>query len=88
MKLIEALNLINSKDDFDELMTVYVKKEWSVDSDTIIAPQPENGSISPVDGHTYFLEVFIIKDWLADLSSSEVSLETCNRIIQYALNDA
>jgi hypothetical protein len=88
MKLIEALNLINSKNDFGDLMTVYVKKEWSVDSDTIIVPQPENGSISPVDGHNYFLEVFIIKDWLADLGSSEVSLETCNRMIQYAINDA
>ena len=45
-------------------------------------------SISPVDGHDYFLEVFIIKDWLVDLDASEVSLETCNRIIQYAINDA
>ena len=74
MKLIEALNLINSKDDFDDLMTVYVKKEWNADSDTIIVPQPEGGSISPVDGHNYFLEVFIIKDWLVDLDSSEVNL--------------
>ena len=88
MKLIEALNLINSKDGFDDLMTVYAKKQWDTDSETIILPQPENGSISPVDGHDYFLEVFIIKDWLADLDSREVSAETCNRIIQYAINDA
>ena len=65
-----------------------MKKEWSIESATIIVPQPENGSISPVDGHDYFLEVFIIKDWLVDLDASEVSLETCNRIIQYAINDA
>ena len=59
-----------------------------MDSDSIIIPQPEDGSIAPVDGHAYFLEVFIIKDWLVDLGSSEVSVETCNRIIQYAINDA
>jgi hypothetical protein len=88
MKLIQALNLINTKDDFDALMTVYVKKQWDTDSETIIVPQPEDGRIAPVDGHDYFLEVFIIKDWLMDLGSSEVSEETCNRIIQYAINDA
>jgi hypothetical protein len=88
MKLIEVLNLINSKDDFDDLMTVYARKPWDIDSDAFIVPQPEDGSISPVDGHNYFLEVFIIKDWLEDLDSREVSEETCNRIIQYAINDA
>jgi hypothetical protein len=88
MKLIEALNLISANEEFDDLMTVYVKKPWGVDSDAIIVPQPEDGSITPVDGHDYFLEVFIIKDWLDDLGSSEVSEATCNRIIQYAINDA
>ena len=88
MKLIEALNLINSKDDFDELMTVYVKKEWSNDSETIIVPQPESGDVLPIDGHHYFGEVFIVKEWLSDLRVSKVSIEACNRIIQYAINDA
>lgn len=88
MKLIEALNLINSRDDFDHLLTVYVKREWSANSDTIIAPQPENGSTKPIDEHDYVLEVFIIKEWLVALDSSEVGVETCNRIIQYAINGA
>jgi hypothetical protein len=88
MKLIEALNLINTKEDFEDLMTVYAKKPWDIDSDTIIVSQPESGTIAPIDGHEYLLEVFIIKDWLVDLDTSEVSAETCNRIIQYAINDA
>ncbi|MES2440843.1 MAG: hypothetical protein V4584_17385 [Verrucomicrobiota bacterium] len=88
MKLIDALDLINTGDEFDPLMTVYAKKPWSTASPTIITPQPEDGRIAPIDDHDYFLEVFIIKDWLVDLGSAEVSQETCNRIIQYAINDA
>jgi len=88
MKLIEILNEIRRRDDFEELMTVYVKREWSPDSDSIITQQLEDGSITPIDGYEYFLEVFIIKDWVKELDSSEVTVAQCNRIIQYAINDA
>lgn len=88
MNLIETLNLINAKDDFDPIMTVYAQRPWALSSEAIIVPQPEDGSIAPIDGHNYFLEVFIIKDWLVDLDCREVSEDTVNRIIQYATNDA
>lgn len=88
MNLFETLNHINTESDFDDLMTVYVKKPWDAGSDTIITPQPDDGSTAPIQEHYYFLEVFIIKDWLEELDSPVVSEETCNRIVQYAINDA
>jgi len=88
MKLIEALNEINSRDDYGDLMTIYTKKEWNEGSETIIVSQPEDGSIEPINGHSYFLEVFIVKEWLEELNEREVSKATCDRIIQYAINDA
>jgi hypothetical protein len=88
MKLIEALNEINSRDDYEDLMTIYSRREWNEESETIIALQPEDGSIEPLDGHSYFLEVFIVKEWLEELNEKEVSKSTCDRIIQYAINDA
>jgi hypothetical protein len=88
MKLIEALNEIRSRNDFDDLITVYARREWTPDSDAIITQQPEDGSTVPIDGNDYFLEVFIIKEWLDELGCQCVTTEQCNRIIQYAINDA
>ena len=88
MKLIEAMDEIRRGDEFDDLMTVYAKREWTPDSEAIMTQQPEGGSIVPIDGHDYFLEVFIIKDWVDELDSTGVTPEQCNRIIQYAINDA
>ena len=88
MTLTETLNYIRSRDDFDDLMTVYVKTPWNRNSDAIIVPQPDDGNTAPIEGHNYFLEVFIIKDFLEDLESSQVSVEACDRIIEYAINDA
>ncbi len=88
MKLIEILNEIRERDSLNDRMTVYVKREWTPNSEAILTQQPEDGSTVPIDGHDYFLEAFIIKDWLDDLDSPEVTSEQCNRIIQYAINDA
>src|SRR6218665_3048825 len=83
MKLIEILNEISKRDSLEELMTVYAKPEWTPNSDAILTQQPEDGSSAPIDGHEYFLEAFIIKDWLEELGSPEVTIEECDRIIQY-----
>ena len=88
MKLIDVLNEIRRRDGFDDLMTVYARREWTPDSDAIITRQPEDGSTAPIDGHYYFLEVFIIKDWVDELDAQGVTTDQCNRIIQYAINDA
>ena len=88
MKLIEILNQIHSRDDLGDLMTVYAKKEWTCDSEAILTDQPEDGSTAPIDGHAYFLEAFIIKDWVDELDVNKITHEQCNRIIQYAINDA
>jgi hypothetical protein len=88
MKLIEALNEINSNDDYDDIMTIYARKEWNEDSETIIVPQSEDGNTQPINGHSYFLEVSIVKGWLEERNEKKVTPETCHRIIQYAINDA
>ena len=88
MRLIDIINEIRMRDSLDDRMTVYAKREWTPNSEAILTQQPEDGSTVPIDGHDYFLEAFIIKDWVDELESPEVTPEQCNRIIQYAINDA
>ncbi|MCB1233115.1 MAG: hypothetical protein KDN19_22925, partial [Verrucomicrobiae bacterium] len=88
MKLIEVLNQIRMGDSMDDRMTVYAKREWTPNSDAILTLQPKDGSTAAIDGHDYFLEAFIIKDWVDELDSPEITTEHCSRIIQYAINDA
>ena len=88
MNLIEILNEIRVRDSLDDRMTVYAKRDWTPTSDAILTLQPEDGSAVTIDGHDYFLEAFIIKDWVDHFDSPEISPEQCNRIIRYAINDA
>ena len=88
MELITILNEIRMRDSLDDRMTVYAKREWTPNSEALLTQQPEDGSTVPIDEHDYFLEAFIIKNWVDELESPEVSPEQCNRIIQYAINDA
>ena len=77
MKLIE---IIADIENYDDLMTVYAKKDWNPNSEAMVIEPPEDGNIRPIDGYDYFLEVFIIKEWIEDLKA-KVNDEVCIRII-------
>ena len=90
MTLIEAIrDLENSEAE----ATIYAAEPWSDESQAVIAFEPEEGG-KPVEAEhlTYFLEVFVARDFFEDweptLESSPTLQERCARLIEYATNDA
>ena len=86
---------IDQIDSFDEEYTIYVKKPWKPDSETIIAAEPIEGGI-PEDAvkinAEYFLEIFLAKEflegWILSVNNNPSVKEKCLRLIEYAENDA
>ncbi len=92
MTLFEA---IRDLDSLPEENTIYAAEPWTADSQAIIAYRPDNVRI-PVEaqalGLQYFLEVFIardfLEDWMGSLDAESTLQQKCERLIQYAINDA
>ncbi len=92
MKLIEAVEQLEN---LDEESTIYAAEPWTVDSNALVAREPDQGGLPP-DAETlglkYFLEVFIardfIQDWTANLDDEPASEAKCARLIEYAIKDA
>jgi hypothetical protein len=89
------LDIISNLDDFDEAATIYAKAPWRCDAVAVVAREPGEGGLPEEAkrlGFDYFLEVFIARDFLEDWMPSCQSLPTpqekCDRVIQYAMNDA
>jgi hypothetical protein len=79
----------------DANMTIYVCEPWLVDSEALVAPEPDEGGVpgeAAARHMTYYLEVQIAQDFLRDWSASQgrpPSLEEqCARLTQYARYDA
>lgn len=92
MKLID---LVSSIDTLDENSTIYATSPWTVESDAIVAEESADANSSSVferEGKQYFLEVFIarefLNDWEVGLDFVPTDEDRCNRLIQYAQNDA
>jgi hypothetical protein len=81
--------------EFDGNHTIYASEPWTERSGAIVAPEPESGGLPPEAaeaGMTYFLEVSIAGDfveaWIASLDHEPGASAVCERLIQYAINDA
>ncbi|MFW9928717.1 MAG: hypothetical protein ACFFD1_04950 [Candidatus Thorarchaeota archaeon] len=92
---MNLVKLIEQLEEFDDSMTIYAEKPWSPNSKALVEYEPETGSLPEnAKAHklSYFLEVFIARDFLNDWIASQnatPSLEAqCKRLISYALNDA
>jgi hypothetical protein len=79
----------------DQEATIYAAEPWTGDSLSVVAREPESGNApepATRGGLTYFLEVFIARDFLADWESSlgrtPTNQERCERLIRYAVDDA
>jgi hypothetical protein len=90
MTLIEA---IGNLEKHDAEATIYAAEPWGDESQAVIAFEPEEGGV-PVEAEnlSYFLEVFVARDFLEDweptLQSQPTLQDRCARLIQYAINDA
>jgi hypothetical protein len=92
MKLLEVVSLLPGLDDTH---TIYAKQPWSCTSEAILAVEPTDGGLpleAKQSGLEYFLEVFIAKEflegWFSNLQTKPTLLAQCERLVQYAENDA
>jgi hypothetical protein len=92
MKLIDTIRDLNS---LDAEGTIYASLPWAPDSEAIVAREPQVGGL-PLEaaqlGLSYFLEVFIARDflsgWTVHLAAKPTLHQLCARLIEYAANDA
>lgn len=87
--VIDRLSELDSED------TIYASEPWTEQSEAIVAREPDAGGL-PLEasdaGMKYFLEVSIaqdfVEDWLASLNERQMPSTVCQRVIDYAINDA
>ena len=74
--------------------TIYAVAPWTPTSEAAVAVEPQDNLVPQQissQGFSYFLEVFIARDLVADLSSSGAPAtpeRICERLIKYAETDA
>lgn len=98
MKLGTLVERLDEFDDGDAIYIIYACEPWTGDSDAMVVLAPESDEESVPDheaiaaGMTYFLEVFIAREvvegWTASLDEKPTLAATCQRLIEYAINDA
>ena len=96
-KKAKLIQLVERLDELDDEDTIYACEPWTQNSEAMVAPDPESDPDgTPPEateaGMTYFLEVFIAREvvegWTASLDEKPTLAETCQRVIEYAINDA
>lgn len=88
-------DVISKIDEFDEDQTIYLRHPWTHDSTAMVEFEPDDGGL-PSEvvelGLGYFVEVAVarevLEDWESELSTPPAVNEQCERLIQYAVNDA
>lgn len=92
MQLVEIVSNLAS---IDDELTIYAVEPWTCTSEAVLAHEPEAGGLptsASAAQATYFIEVFIAKEflegWKANRRGHHSALDECERLIQYALNDA
>jgi len=98
-KIVKLLTLVERLAELDDEDTIYATEPWTEDSDAMVAPE-DPGAVQPFGipleaaeaGMKYFLEVFIarevVEDWIAALEEKPTSTAICQRLIEYAIDDA
>lgn len=81
--------------ELDSETTIYASEPWTERSEAMVAREPDAGGLpreASDAGMKYFLEVRIaqdfVEDWLASSNGWPMSSTVCQRVIDYAINDA
>jgi len=90
---VKLIDTVRQLDGLPTEHTIYVRHPWSTVSESAVA---EEGSGEEKrlrsEGLSYFLEVFIAKNFLDDWKGTMKQVPTddqlCTRLIEYASNDA
>ena len=87
------MDLLASRDQWTDDNTIYLVRPWNRGAEAmLVSPSPD--TTEPVIRlgirYDYFLECFIVRDFIEDfLASGERSdQEICERLIRYAIYDA
>ncbi len=79
-------------ENFPEDHTIYAELPWTLESETIVVSEPDSGSVTlniKDISYSYFLEVYIAEVLLISLTKTNLCLrESCQKVIEYAINDA
>ncbi len=90
------LHLINNLAQLDLDLTLYAKKPWQPTSEAVAAlPDPDERPVPPeleAQGFHYFMEVSVATEFARGWRSTKFlppsSRALCERLVQYAINDA
>jgi len=90
MRLTEIVSRLEEQ---DAEGTIYARQPWSLSSDACVEMEGSDGERSAkADGLSYFLEVSIavefLEDWRLQQKKEPSADQSCERLIQYAINDA
>jgi len=92
MTLLDAVRSVRA---FDRQSTIYAAVPWTLDSRAVVGCETESGGVPPEAesfGLTYFVEVSVacefLESWENGRHSKPTDEEKCERMIQYAVNDA
>ncbi len=91
---MNLFELVLKVGDLNQEETIYAKQPWSSESEAVVRIEDEELLIPKdleLEGYDYFLEVdsaLELKKDLIKAGSIKDDLSICNRIIQYAINDA
>jgi hypothetical protein len=98
-KIVKLVKLVEHLAELDGEDTIYACEPWTEDSDAMVAREdPDQKPFGiPLEaaeaGMMYFLEVDIARDevlegWIASLNEKPTLAAICQRLIEYAINDA
>lgn len=81
--------------EFEQTCTIYAAKPWTAASSAIVDYEPDEGGL-PAEalrlGLSYFLEIEIANDvldgWVSTQEQQPDDASICQRLIDYAVNDA
>lgn len=100
-QIVKLIKLVERLDELDEEYMIFAREPWTEDSDAMVVPIPDPEPDAEPDqipreaaeaGMTYLLEVFtareVVEGWTASLDEKPTLSATCQRLIEYAINDA
>lgn len=94
-QVVRLGEVIDRLSDFDGEDTIYALEPWTTESEALVAREPDMGGLPSEALHAgmkYFLEISIardfVEDWLASLDARPTPSAVCQRVIDYAIDDA
>ena len=90
MTLLDAVQLLET---LDGESTIYALHPWHPTSEVQLAVEgSEEEAQAKAAGLRYFIEVFIaqefLEDWRASMKKLPTDAQCCERLVEYATNDA